>query len=268
MLNNWLRGLFAATIGLTSLAVATSAWARDDADRATVGLDHNVALTGAFGFGDRFGTPGKQVIGRVEGGGYWMTSRFGNRGGVEGGAELGYDGLSQTPPGHMGQPSVLSNMLFDLWLGFPMTLLEFGEGSGRWFTTGLTPGMGFSDKHLYWYIKGKMAVRVGSSLTVEGSWQWTPFDASTTLGSFDDKPGSGLNLAILRTSVYYKLQSGRSLIFTLDWRQSNLESPNPAASGAALAAFADQTRFDSNVFLHMDKVRADNNVRAGIGYAW
>lgn len=251
----------------TAASAAERPRRNSDRDNAVIGLDRNLAWTVAYGFGDRFGRSGQQVLSRVEGGAYRLKTRYGNRAGVEGGAELGFDGLAQAavapPP---AQDSGLSHFLFDLWFGFPVTILEFGEDENRWFTTAIEPGMGLSDKHAYAYIKGRLAIRPTDRVTLEGTWQWTPYSASGILGSWA-LPGAGLDLATLRVSGFFKINESKSFVVTFDWRQSTLDTPQVAVSGDAMKIFS-AAPYNSNAFVHLDQIRVDNNYRVGIGLAW
>ncbi len=236
-------------------------------DNAVMGMDRNLAWTGAYGFGDRFGRSGQQVLTRVEGGAYWMKTRYGNRAGMVGGAEMGFDGLAQqVVPPTPDQDGAMSHVLFDFWFGFPVTILEFGEDEDRWFTTAIEPGAGISDKHAYAYVKGRLGIRPTDRLTLEGTWQWTPYNASGILGSWA-LPGAGLDLATLRVSAYFKLDRNKSLVLTFDWRQSTLDTPQAAVSGDAIKVFS-QSPYNSNAFSHLDQIRVDNNFRVGAGLAW
>lgn len=80
---------------------------------------------------------GSSLLLHVEGGGYFKASSIGNLAGIEGGANLGYDGVPISDNvGLMGS----TPFAFDAWFGFPVTLLNLGDGKNDWLRLSVAPG--------------------------------------------------------------------------------------------------------------------------------
>ena len=255
------RRLHIARSGLSALCVAAlvafaaaPAFALDPEARG-FGLDRAFGVTGAYGFGTRHGLSGQTFLVRAEGAGYFMRTPMHNRGGIEGGVELGYDGYD---PASLG-------FLWDLWLGFPITLFELSGDDGPLFTTALAPGVGVSNQHAYAYIKGKVAARIVPRVAMELAYQWTPYTASIT---WENGVGNhaGFAMAMLRYATYFSLNDDLSLMAYFDWRQSNLDDPNPGTD-KALQEFS-SGMYSSGAFSPIVRTRWDNNFRIGIGLAF
>ena len=249
----------AAVCALATCLTAAPAWADSDVGKG-VGLDRVFGISGAFGFGQRFGESGKAFSLRAEGAGYFMRTPMNNRGGIEGGMELGYDGMPDHDP-----PAVLTGFLWDLWLGFPITVFETGGEKGPTFSAAIAPGMGMSWQHAYVYIKGKVAARVAEKIVVEVNYQWTPY-----MGSYPFLTGTsayaGISMATLRAAVHFNLNDDMTLFTYFDWKQSNLEEPQ-SSSNAALQAFAGAP-YASHSFQPLQRTPEDNNFRLGVGLAF
>ncbi len=232
-----------------------------DRENRGFGLDRAFAVTGAYGFGKRAGEPGQSFVLRAEGAGLWMTTPLNNRGGIEGGMELGYDGFKDT-----NRDAALSGFLWDFWMGFPITLVEKEEGHEMLFTSSLAPGMGLSGQHAYVYIKGKIAAKIVPKVAMELNYQWTPYTGSVIWGT-DTGPHSGFAMGFLRYATYYALNEDISLMVYFDWRQSNIDDPRTTTADQALQQFTSEP-YSSSAFLPITRTRWDNNYRIGFGVAF
>lgn len=249
------------------------------------GLDRYMGVSGVFGFGNRYGDSGKSVAVRFEGAGYFLQTPFGNRGGIEGGMEMGWDGFNDHEPS-----ALLSGFLWDMWLGFPITVFEKRDDTGPLFSAVFAPGMGASWQHAYVYIKGKAGMRVSDAISVELSYQWTPYMGSvpwadnvvlTDGQSFHPKVDSGLSMATLRATAFLALNKDLSLFGFFDWKQSNLEIPTECQNtGAQTGTTGSSSSCDpalntfssgiykSSSFLPLTRLRVDNAFHLGFGLAF
>ncbi len=245
--------LLLASLTLTALPVLAV-----DKENHGFGLDRTFAVTGAYGFGKRQGMAGQSGLLRAEGAGYFMTTPMNNRGGLEGGVELGYDGLDHN------DAAATQGFLWDLWLGFPVTLFEKQSDDEMLFTSAIAPGMGISSQHAYVYIKGKVAARIVPKVSMELDYQWTPYMGSASWDT--NSAHAGLSLATLRYATYFAVGDEVSLMAYFDWRQSNLETPTPGAD-PALQQFSGGV-YNSGSFSPIVRARWDNNFRIGFGVAF
>ena len=260
-LNDWLRRSPAARVALllalgSALAIPALA---EDTGRG-FGLGRFIGVSGAYGFGSRYGESGNAYLLRAEGAGYFMTTTSGNRGGMEGGMELGYDGY---PTRELN--AMLGRFWCDFWLGFPVTLVELGGEDQPWFTTALAPGLGLNNNHSYVYIKGKIAAAVAPAIALELNYQWTPYSGSAS-NLEGTKIVDGIAIGTLRGLIHFAVSKDISLFGYFDWRQSNIEQPTPSAD-PELAAFA-QKPYNSTAFAPLLRTRYDDNYRVGFGVAF
>jgi hypothetical protein len=225
------------------------------------GIDKVFGVSGAYGFGSRFGESGKSGVVRAEGAAYFMTTPFDNRGGMEGGLEMGYDGFKNHDPS-----ALLGGFLWDLWLGFPITVYEKGDENGPWLSTALIPGLGASNLHGYVYLKGKVVAKVADKVAVELTYQWTPYSGSDPFMGSTTDDHAGIAMGTLRLTAYFALNNDISLYPYIDWRQSNLDEPKPG-SDPALSAFSG-SQYSSTSFAPITRTRMDNNYRVGLGVAF
>lgn len=137
-----------------------TAHAKDSLGSLGMGDGYHGAAGVMLGHGSRLDDSGSLQSGsslllHVEGGGYFKASSIGNLAGLEGGANLGYDGIPiSNNVGLMGS----TPFAFDMWFGFPVTLLNLGDGKSDWLRLSIAPGMGFSLVGFYMYLKGTAAM--------------------------------------------------------------------------------------------------------------
>lgn len=247
-----------AAIGVCAmLLTSTSAWAKDM--EKGFGLDRIFGISGAFGFGERFGVSGNAFSVRAEGAGYWMRTPLRNRGGIEGGAELGYDGFPDNDPS-----ALMTGFLWDFWLGFPITMFELGEDTKK-FSAVISPGLGLSWQHAYVYLKAKVAARVAENIVAELNYQWTPYEGSAPFLT-GSSWNSGIAMATLRAAVHFNVNDDITLFTYFDWKQSNFENPQTSSNSVHSAFYAEP--YGSSRFAPLVRLREDNNFRLGFGVAF
>ena len=248
----WLWVLVLSFMSLPAFAI--------DKENRGFGLDRTFGVTGAYGFGSRQGVSGQSFLVRAEGAGYWMQTPMNNRGGMEGGMELGYDGFDRDTS------ALMEGFLWDFWLGFPVTLFEKRDDGETLLTSAIAPGIGLSSQHAYVYIKGKIAARIVPKVAMELSYQWTPYTGSVIWGNQFGKH-AGIALAMLRYTTFFSVSDDVSLMAYLDWRQSNVDDPRGGSGDAALQNFSGGI-YESSAFLPITRTRWDNNFRVGFGVAF
>jgi hypothetical protein len=194
-------------LGLASLLVGPAALAKDKDAVGALGMDQTMTAGLYFGNGSRLNDKkafvgGSQVVLHFEGGAYFLGTPLGNMGGIEGGVDMGYDGIP-----YRENDNILygAGFLADMWVGFPITLLNLGNKNHDTLRVAFTPGIGMNAVTPYAYLRLRGAYRVTDSLDAELSWVWWPGGASSVWS-----PGSaqdGINAARIRGAVF--LHSGR-----------------------------------------------------------
>lgn len=198
-----------------------------------IGTSHTMSILGIYGSGKRFGGTGSSQSLRFEGAAYFLHSLAGNLGGMEGGIEIGRDALPRSPTYGLDGES----LMMDLWLGFPITLLNLGKDEDAWLRIGLAPGIGFSFVQAYAYLKPRLAVRIVPDLVdLDVSWFWIPGAAMT---QSDASKNDSLATSALRASVFVRVNRDVAVEAFGEWRTvtRELQSYHDGASKAVLSGY-------------------------------
>ena len=188
------------------------------------GINGAAGLT--LGYGSRIDGKGQmasggQISAHVAGGRYFKASSLGNLAGLEGGMSMGYDGVPIADnvglAGNMGYA-------LNLWIGFPVTLVNLGDGKQDWLRLNFAPGMGTSLLGAYLYLKSTLAVALPGVGPSELTYTWWP-NAVTTQGT---GAGGALNTAAVRATLYPKLGDRRWQVFA-QYHKGQLVKSAPAA---------------------------------------
>lgn len=147
-------------------------------DVGALGWGRTVAAFGVFGTGDRNGFDGSSFAGRLDLAAFAKETLYGNRAGYEMSLELGYERYGEES--ETGSTDLTQGpLIFDLSVGFPLTLLELGDGGPGSIRLSVAPGFGMSVQEAYGYLRGRLAtVILPETLTVDVSARYTPIDAS------------------------------------------------------------------------------------------
>jgi hypothetical protein len=262
-----MHGRIALLVFAAALALPSTALARGDRDvLGGLGMNHIFAASFFHGGGSRsnlstkkFGE-GTQNVVRVEAAALWKPTVFGNWGGMEGGMDLGKESFAS-----MDKDEV--EWWFDLWWGFPITVLRLGEADQQFgLVLGGSPGIGvntFAGGQWYAYIKGRAALTlVPELLQAEVSYQWTPLAAS----SHDWDKGDGCNHATLRTQLFLALnRDGMGVQFYVDLDQANYER---YAQNALLKKNSQQYPDQRDPLLGNERMAYQRLWRAGVGFVF
>lgn len=145
--------------------------------------------------GQRDGHEGMGVSAYGEGMMLGLVTQLGHRAGLEGSAEVGWAGFTAASENtHFGKRGP---MHFDLSVGFPVALLQFGNGGAGAVRLQVAPGMGLGILHAYGYLRGRLTVGLPRAFALDLSYRWTPSRASY---AWED--GVGLSAARLRLSLH------------------------------------------------------------------
>ncbi|MSQ83443.1 MAG: hypothetical protein EXR77_11245 [Myxococcales bacterium] len=191
-------------MGLGSTLVTRPLWAEKTSFVGTFGAGKgDIALFDLVlgnGSGVKRGSAserGSQVFVRYELGGYIKSSTIGNLAGLEGGVEIGWDGVPKRYSPKFSDYMADIGMAADMWLGFPVTVLNLGDGNNDWLRWSVTPGMGSSLWCAYFYVKSAVAMQVAGVGDVELAATWWPDAANHAYLDRD-----ALNAGALNTSLY------------------------------------------------------------------
>lgn len=152
-----------------------------------------------------------------------LVSHLGHRSGLEGSVEAGWAGFTdENDEAYFGKRGP---MHFELAIGFPIALVQFGDGGPGSIRLQVAPGFGFNVLHAYGYLRGRFTVALPASLALDVSYKWMPMRAS-----YAWEENTGLNAAQLRFALHANV-SDLSLLAFLEISQANLErfAENPAA---------------------------------------
>jgi len=138
---------------------------------------------------------------RAEGGAYIKSSSIGNLAGFEFGFQGGYDGVpKRRGRALMAEYGADIGMDLELWVGFPVTLLNLGNGKDDWLRWSVAPGLGTSILNGYFYLKTALALRlpvVGDS-EVAAIW-WPDAVSNTWSGTNDTRNSMALKFSLFRS---------------------------------------------------------------------
>ncbi|MFZ4577749.1 MAG: hypothetical protein ACOYOB_05055 [Myxococcota bacterium] len=165
------------------------------------GKGHMAAFDLVLGNGTGYGASdrGSQVFLHFEGGGYFKSSAIGNLAGIEGGLEMGWDGVPKRHTAALADYTDNLGIAMDAWVGFPVTLLNLGNGKDDWLRWNVSPGMGASLICGYMSLKSALAVRLPVVGDAELAVTWWPDAASYSFGNSND----AINAGALKLSYFY-----------------------------------------------------------------
>ncbi len=166
------------------------------------GKGHMAAFDLVLGNGTGYGDDdrGSQVFLQFEGGGYLKSSAIGNLAGIEGGFQMGWDGVPKRYRPGLVEYMADIGVAADAWVGFPVTLAHLGDGKDDWLRWNIAPGMGVSLLGGYMYLKSALAMRLPVLGDMELAGTWWPDAVSSPFGNTSDE----INAAALKLSYYYQ----------------------------------------------------------------
>lgn len=160
---------------------------------------------------------GSQVFMRFDGGAYSKASSIGNLAGVEFGVQIGWDGVPKRHKRALVEYMADIGMDAEVWLGFPVTLVNLGDGKNDWLRWSIAPGMGTSLVHGYFYLKSALALRLPVIGDTELSATWWPDAANNTYGDTNDtRNATALKLSLFRASglhLFLQLQRTQDVTY-------------------------------------------------------
>jgi hypothetical protein len=203
-----MRSLFVLSLVLGSTAPAIAM----DFDDTIGGLGYGrvMAVQGVYGTGERLDFDGAGYSIRFDLAAFAGRTALGNLAGYEFFAEMGYERFG---PDDAADDFTLGPILFDMGLGFPISLFELGSGGMGSFRLSLAPGIGFSVQEAYAYARGRIGVVVlPKTLTVDASIRYTPFEASY---AWDDH--LGLDSTVLQVAAQWTLDDEYAISAFVEW---------------------------------------------------
>lgn len=233
-----IRRVLTAILLACAWLASTSAWATDapeDAKRiGWFGLSRDVRFEAGGGTATRELRDGQVLDGaqmflQVEAAKFVKASRLGNLAGIEVNLGLGYTaaaGEVKTIDNRRGIREV-TPVMFDLGVGFPVTLLHLGGDKGERLMLGFSPGLGWNFLNAYLSLKLKAAARITDKLVAEASWQWVP--GTVSLPNAD----SAINRATLKGSLYWGDAGDLAWHIYAEHIEAQWESEQPGATNAA-----------------------------------
>jgi hypothetical protein len=185
-----------STFVMTSLGIVLLALGLDTSRARAQGLLGlgEMAVGGSVHFGERLDGGGFGLAANFEYASMFEETALGGYIGAEFLASLGYESFGGEDP--YGGSMTQGPLVFDLQVGFPVTLFKIGSGAPgtTLFTVGLGCGMGV--QHAYGYVRSRILTAVGPKTYVELMGRWTPSEASS-----DWTERTGLDLYEARVSV-------------------------------------------------------------------
>jgi len=187
----------------------------------TLGPPNDARAQGLLGAGEM--TAGASFLfgDRLQGGGFGFTAHFeyaamfeetalGGYMGIEFLSLLGYESYDAIDP--HGGGNTMGPLLFDLALGFPVTLFKIGNGGAgtTLFTIGI--GAGMSAQHAYGYVRSRLLTKFSTSTYLELMGRWTPSEASN-----DWTEKTGLDVYEARVSFITPVSEDFTLHFFGEW---------------------------------------------------
>lgn len=227
------RPLFAAISAiLLTMCLASVAQAEKPKYVATLGPGNGFPLAYSLALGRGSATldngiahSGTQVLFRAELGAYLKSSPIGNLAGIEGGFEMGWDGVPKRHRPALADYMGGLNLAADAWLAFPVTLVNLGDGSNDWLRLNIAPGLGISLRGAYFSVKSALAVEIPGVGPSELAATWWPDAANYAFGNTSDS----LNAAQLKLSYFMS----RKYQLFLQFRQSHRVAELPPATDNA-----------------------------------
>lgn len=158
---------------------------------------------------------------RLDGGGFGFTAHFeyasmfeetvlGGYMGAEFLVFLGYEKYSGLDP--HGGSATQGPLLFDMQVGFPVTLFKVGGGGAGTTLLTLGLGAGFGVQHAYGYVRARVLTALSDKTFIELMGRWTPDEASN---DWTDK--TGLDLWEARASIVTPVSEDITLQLFAEW---------------------------------------------------
>jgi hypothetical protein len=234
-----------AVLPIAAAVVLTlpSAARANDRDKAShrvgwFGLSRDLRLEASVGqasytLRDGVARTGAQVHLQMEGGKFVKASQLGNLAGIEVLLGFGYNGASGDASGNPTGAAKLSGVrevgtaMFDLAVGFPVTLLHWSDSAGERLLVGIAPGVGVNFRHGYLSLKAKAVLRLTTDLVAEFAWQWVPGTVSLPMA---DRP---INHATLKGSLYWGAPGDRAWFICGEYGKAQWEEEQPGLTNAA-----------------------------------
>lgn len=272
MLNRRSSSRLLAALSLASTLAAPATFAKDKDVVGALGMDQLMTVGAWYGNGSRLNqkggfSGGSQVVLHFEGGAYFMGTPLGNMGGLEGGADMGYDGIP-----YRDNDNLLygAGFIADLWLGFPITLLNLGKKDSQdpkkefdYLRIAFTPGLGLDMVTPYAYLRLRGAMRVNEHMDAEVSWLWRPGAASSAWS-----PGSaqdGINSATIRGAVLLHSKDrndSEGWMFYAEYHRGQRENDRHDVKGNP-AVFSGETPFGVT-----ERYKWETAMHLGVGYVF
>lgn len=166
-----------------------------------IGWGRAMAVYGVYGTGDRNALDGNTYAVKFDLSAFAGKTSLGNLAGYEFFMEAGYERYGAEDAEDAPDDFTQGPLVFDLGLGFPISLLDLGSGGVGSFRLTFAPGVGFSVQEAYAYVRaGAGMVILPDTLTVGFNARYTPFEASY---AWDDD--SGLDSLILQANAQWSL---------------------------------------------------------------
>lgn len=141
-----------------------------------------------------------------------------------------------TAPTRTGGEYTQGPLVFDVGVGFPVTLLKLGDGGPGSTLLSFAIGAGMSVQHAYGYLRARLLFTLGPATFIELMGRWTPSEASN---DWTDK--TGLDVYQARTSFYFDASEDFDLRIFVDWTPADRTRIGRATDATALASWPPET---------------------------
>jgi len=236
------------TLGSCILALSAGvALASAPAARAEGFLGNSdMSVGGSLLYGERLGGGGFGFVAQLEIATAFERTALGNWMGIEFFMDLGYESYDGEDP--YGGSNTMGPLIFDMAVGFPLTILKLGDGGPGSTLVSIALGAGFGAQHAYGYLRGRILMTMGESSFLEVMGRWTPSEASN---DWTDK--TGLDVYQLRLSYMFDASEDFDLRIFVDWtpadrtRIGRRTDPNAFAEWPPETTTAFQSVFSAGV---------------------
>ncbi len=219
-----------------------------------LGTHHFVSIGGYYETGERHNLEGSVFSFQMRGAALYRQTWSGGLAGLEGGMDLGFG--EYLAPGTEGDNSEDLGFHFDMWMGFPFTVFQWGGGGPGSFRLGASPGFGWNLLHAYAYAKGRIAfVLDPDALDLDLSVQWSPMSTSF----YTDL--EGLNMLTWRGSLFYTVGDDNALELFFELNEADHETY--VGKSGAPGPYDTEDPFLKTVTVPFQSV-----MRFGLGYVW
>ena len=244
MMKKALLGLFVALLALAAQGLGE----RGARAQGLLGVGE-MSVGGSAMFGSRLGGGGFGLAAHFEVGMLVDETALGHWMGFEFATDIGYEQFDGEDPN--GGEWTQGPLVFDMSVGFPITLLKLGSGGTMTTLFTFSLGGGFSVQHAYGYARLRVLMLLTQEAYLEVRGTWTPSEASN-----DWTKKTGLDVYALRASVFADLGDDTKLEFFGEWT-----SAERARDGAEDET--DLTKWPVEAVEDFENV-----VRIGVGYVF